>query len=144
MVADVAGGRARGYLARSALNVVSVHDVARGHVLAFERGRPAERYLLGGEDISIHALFAEIASAAGRSAPRLPVPWAAAYAAARLADAALRPLSREPELLVLDQVRAGRIPHLFDDGKARSELGYSSRPASSAVADAVRDVITLR
>ena len=72
----------------------------------------------------------------------MPVPWPIAYTAARVADAVLRPLGREPQLLVLDEVRAGRIPHLFDDSKARSELGYSSRPAASAVADAVRDVTT--
>jgi dihydroflavonol-4-reductase len=144
MVADVARGRARGYLARSALNIVAVEDVAAGHLLAFDRGRPAERYLLGGEDMSIRELFAEIASAAGLSAPRLPVPWALAYAAARLADGALRPLGREPQMLVLDEVRSGRIPHLFDDSKARTELGYTTRPAASAIADAVRDVTTLR
>ena len=50
--------------------------------------------------------------------PRLPIPWGLAYAAARVCDAALRPLNREPELLLLDEVRSGRLPHLFDDGKA--------------------------
>ena len=141
MVADVARGRARAYLARSALNVVAVEDVARGHVLAFERGRPGERYLLGGDDMTVAEVFAVIARAAGLSAPRLPVPWAAAYVGARLADAMLRPVGREPQLLVLDEVRAGRIPHLFDDAKARAELGYVSRPAVDALADAARSAL---
>jgi dihydroflavonol-4-reductase len=141
MVSDVARGRARAYLAGSALNVVAVEDVAHGHVLAFERGRPGERYLLGGEDMTMREVFAVIAHAAGRPAPRLPVPWIAAFAAARVADAALRPFGREPQLLVLDEVRAGRLPHLFDDTKARTELGYTTRPAADALAQAARSAL---
>lgn len=142
MVADVARGRARAYLARSVLNVVAVQDVARGHVLAFERGRAGERYLLGGENMPVREVFAVIARAAGLTAPRLPVPWTAAYASARVADAALRPLGREPQLLVLDEVRVGRLPHRFDDAKARAELGYVSRPAAAALAEAALGALT--
>ncbi len=141
MVGDVAHGRARGYLARSALNVVAVEDVARGHIDAFERGRPGERYLLGGENMPVREVFAVIARAVGRRAPPVPVPWVAAYAAARLANAVLRLHGREPELLVLDEVRAGRLPHSFDDSKARTEIGYVSRPAASALAEAARSAL---
>jgi dihydroflavonol-4-reductase len=144
MVLDVARGRARAYLARSALNVVAVEDVAAGHALAFEHGRAGERYLLGGENMEVREVFAIVARAAGLSAPRLPVPWAVAYAAARIADAGSRPLGREPQLLVLDEVRAGRLPHLFDDSKARAELGYVSRPAADALADATRAALSRR
>ncbi len=140
MVLDVAGGRARGYVARSALNIVAVQDVAAGHIRAFERGRTGERYLLGGENLEMRKVFALIARAAGRPAPRIAVPWSAAFAAARAADAALRPFGREPSLLVLDEVRSGRLPHLFDDAKARAELGYVSRPAAEALAAAVGGV----
>ncbi len=138
MVDDVARGSARAYLAHSALNVVGVEDVAHGHLLAFDRGHAGERYLIGGENLTVKEVFAVIAGAAGRPAPRLPVPWIAAYAGARLADAVLRPVGREPQLLVLDEVRAGRLPHLFDDSKARAELGYVSRPAADALAAAAR------
>jgi dihydroflavonol-4-reductase len=133
MVDDVAAGRARGYLARSALNIVAVEDVAAGHLLALEHGRTGERYLLGGENVGMRELFAAIAVAAGRTAPRIAVPWVLAYAAAQLADVAMRPTCRQPELLVLDEVIAGRLPHLFDDAKARTELGYISRPFEEAV-----------
>jgi dihydroflavonol-4-reductase len=138
MVVDVASGRARGYVARSALNIVAVEDIAAGHIRAFEHGRAGERYLLGGENMEMREVFALIARAAGRPAPRVAVPWSLAYIAALIADAALRPLGREPSLLVLDEVRSGRLPHLFDDAKARAELGYSSRPAADALAAAVR------
>jgi dihydroflavonol-4-reductase len=141
MVADVASGRARGYLTRSALNVVAVEDVAAGHLLAFERGRVGERYLLGGEDMTIHDVFAAIARAAGLAAPRIGVPWTVAHGAAWAADVVLRPFGREPKLWVLDEVRAGRLPHRFDDSKARSELGYVSRPGGQALAEAVCHMI---
>ncbi len=141
MVADVAHGRARAYLARSGLNVVAADDVAAGHVLALERGRSGERYLLGGDNMTMREVFAVIARAAGLTAPRLPVPWAAAYASARLLDAALRPIGREPRLLLRDEVRAGRVPHLFDDSKARAELAYVSRPAADALAAAARSAL---
>lgn len=142
MVADVARGRARAYLARSALNVVAVQDIARGHVDAFERGRSGERYLLGGDDLTIAEVFGVIAAAAGLSAPRVPVPWTLALVAASVADLGLRPLGRESDLLMLDEVWAGRLPHLFDDAKARRELGYVSRPAREALAQAAQSALT--
>jgi dihydroflavonol-4-reductase len=138
MVADVACGRAGGYLSNSSLNIVAVEDVAAGHIRAYEHGRSGERYLLGGENLSIRDVFAQISTAVGRPAPRIGVPWPVAYAAARVADAALRPIAREPRMLLLDEVRSGRLPHLFDDSKARTELGYSSRPAPEALAAAAR------
>jgi len=128
MVLDVARGRSRAYLARSALNVVAVEDVALGHLAALERGRAGERYLLGGENLTVKQVFASIAGAAGAPAPRWPVPWSAAYLAA----------SAAPRRLTRDRVRAGRLPHLFDDAKARRELGYASGPAADALALAAR------
>src|ERR1700730_5165710 len=71
MVADVASGRARAYLARSALNIVAVEAVARGHVLAYERGQPGRRYLLGGENLTMRQVFAAVCDAVGRTPPRL-------------------------------------------------------------------------
>lgn len=136
MIVDVAAGRARGYLARSALNVVAVQDVAAGHAQAFERGRAGERYLLGGENLTIAEVFAIVARAAALPRPRVPVPWPAAHLAARAADALARPFGREPDLLMLDEVRSGRLPHLFDDSKARAELGYTPRPAAGALVHA--------
>jgi dihydroflavonol-4-reductase len=138
MVADVAAGRARAYLAGGVLNVVAVEDVAVGQLRAHEHGRAGERYLLGGENLSMREVFARVAQAAGRPAPRLAVPWAAAYAAARAAGAALAPLHREPRLLCPDEVRLARLPMAFDDAKARRELGHRSRPAAEALAAAAR------
>src|SRR3984893_14563453 len=66
MVADVASGRARAYLAGGALNIVAVEDVARGHLLAYNRGRAGQRYLLGGENLPMREVFAAICAAVGR------------------------------------------------------------------------------
>jgi dihydroflavonol-4-reductase len=133
MVADVALGKARAYLAGSVLNVVGVEDVASGHLAAYEQGRAGERYLLGGENLSIREVFAVIARAAGLTPPVVPVPWAVAFTAACATDAMLRPLGRESQLLAPAEVRSGRLPHAFDDSRARRELGYRSRPAADAL-----------
>jgi dihydroflavonol-4-reductase len=138
MVADVAQGRARAYLAGGYLNVVGVEDVARGHLLAHERGGSGQRYLLGGENLSMREVFAAVARAAGRRPPRLGVPWRLADGAARIAGATLGAVGREPKLLVHDEVRLARHPMTFDDAKARRELGYQSRPAAEALAEAAR------
>jgi dihydroflavonol-4-reductase len=134
MVADVAGGRARAYLARSALNIVAVEDVARGHLLAYEHGQAGRRYLLGGENLTMREVFAAICDGVGRPPPRIAVPWSAAYGAAWIAARVMR----DPGLLVLDEVRVARWPMRFDDSLARAELGYSSEPAASALARAAR------
>jgi dihydroflavonol-4-reductase len=140
MVRDVASGKARAYLAGGVLNVVAVEDVALGHLRAFERGRAGERYLLGGENMTMRDVFAAIATAVGRRPPRVALPWAAVYGVARAADVVMRPLGREPRLLVLDEVRLARLPMAFDDGKARRELGYESRPAVAALTEAAMGV----
>jgi dihydroflavonol-4-reductase len=141
MVADVATGRARGYLAGGVLNIVAVEDVAAGHLRAHERGRAGRRYLLGGENLAMRDVFGAVARAAGRPPPRLAVPWAAAYAAARAADLGARLRGREPTLLVLDEVRLARLPLAFDDARARTELDHESAPAARALERAAREVV---
>ena len=144
MVADVARGRARAYLSGAALNVVAVEDVAAGHLRAFEHGRSGERYLLGGENLSLREVFAIVARAADRRPPRIGVPWALAHGAARAGDGALRLVGREPSLLVLDEVRLARLPMTFDDTRARRELGHASRPAEQALVAAARAALAGR
>jgi dihydroflavonol-4-reductase len=141
MIRDVGSGRARAYVRNAALNVVSVEDVARGHLLAHERGRAGERYLLGGDDLALREVFAIVARAAGREPPRVGLPFAPLLAASWAVDRLLALAGREPELLVLDEVRLARTPALFSSEKARTELGYSWRPARQALEEAVADRI---
>jgi len=137
MIRDVAAGRAPGYVRTTALNIVSVEDVAEGHLRAHEHGRPGERYLLGGEDLSLREVFATVAETAGRKPPRLPIPFRPLLAAAWTADRALGLIGREPKLLVLDEVRLARIPASFSSEKAKRELNYSARPAKQALRETV-------
>lgn len=85
MVQGVASGRYRATLRGGGLNLVDVRDVAPGHVLALERGRRGERYLLGGVNLTLAEAFALIARAAGRRPPRLCLPYAAVRGARRSA-----------------------------------------------------------
>jgi dihydroflavonol-4-reductase len=129
--------RIRGYIATGGLNVVAAEDVARGHVLALERGRSGERYLLGGQNMTMRDLFATIARLGGVPAPRIPIPYPLALGAASIVDLLERAVGREPSLLVLDEVRLARLPMYYDCAKARAELGYQHRPAEQALAEAV-------
>jgi dihydroflavonol-4-reductase len=142
MIRDVASGRAPGYVRSTALNIVSVEDVARGHALAHEHGRTAERYLLGGEDMWLREVFAIVAEAARRGPPRLPIPFRPLLATAWTADRLLSLVGREPKLLVLDEVRLARIPARFSSEKAKRELGYEARPARQALQEAVDDLLS--
>ncbi|HET8673484.1 MAG TPA: NAD-dependent epimerase/dehydratase family protein [Thermoleophilaceae bacterium] len=139
MIDHVIGGRARGYVRTTALNVVSVEDVARGHLLAHEHGRAGERYILGGDDLPLREVFAIVARAAGREPPSIAIPYRPLLALAWTADRLLAAAGREPKLLVLDEVRLARVPALFTSEKAVSELGYSWLPAGDALREAVAD-----
>jgi dihydroflavonol-4-reductase len=137
MVRDVLRRRIRGYTTSGGLNLVSAVDVARGHVLALQHGRPGERYLLGGDNLPMRQLFELIAGLGGVPAPRIAVPYRLALGAARALSAASRVVHREPALLALDQVRLGRVPMYFAITKAQERLGYAYAPVRQALAPAV-------
>jgi dihydroflavonol-4-reductase len=128
MVRGVATGRYRAY-PRIGLNVVDVRDVARGHVLALERGRPGERYLLGGVDLPMRELFAAVARLAGRRRPGVAVPYAAIRA-----GAALGLVNRNEAILA-------RTPAYFSSAKAERQLGYRAGPVEPALARAVLELV---
>jgi len=138
IIRDLVNGRIIGYVPSAGINVVSVDDVARGHLLALERGRSGERYILGGENLWLRDAFALATDAVGRPPPRLTVPWPAAYGVALIADACGRLVRREPQLLVLDEVKLARTPLFFSSAKARAELGYEPAAAADALAAAAR------
>jgi dihydroflavonol-4-reductase len=129
MIRGVATGRYRAY-PHIGLNVVDVRDVARGHVLALERGRPGERYLLGGVDLPMRDLFAAVASLAGRRTPRIAVPQVAIRA-----GAALGVVNRNEAILA-------RTSAYFSWAKAARELGYRPGPVEPALARAVEEFVS--
>ena len=118
------------------LNIVHVDDVAEAHLAAAAKGRIGERYILGGQNMSLAEILAEVAQAVGRRAPRLRVPQAALFPVAFGAELAARITGREP-FITLDGVRMSRKKMFFTSEKASRELGYKPRPAREGIADAV-------
>jgi dihydroflavonol-4-reductase len=136
LVLDAACGRMPAYV-DTGLNIVHVDDVAAGHLLAFERGRSGERYILGGEDMTLQTILAQIARLVGRTPPRVRLPYAAVLPVAYLAEAFAR-ISGRSGRVTLEGVRMSRKRMFFSSGKAVSELGYRWRPPLEAFEDAVR------
>lgn len=136
MIRDAAAGRIPAYV-DTGLNIVHVEDVARGHLLAFEHGKIGRRYILGGEDMALREILAAIAQHVGRRPPRIRLPRPALYPVAMVAEAwAWATRGNEPQV-TLDGLRMSRKKMFFDSARARRELGYTTRPAIEAIADAV-------
>jgi dihydroflavonol-4-reductase len=135
VILDAARGRMPAYV-DTGLNVVHVDDVARGHVEALRRGRTGERYILGGEDLSLKAILAMVARLTGRRAPWLRLPRFCVLPAALVAQATSRLTGNEPRI-TLDGARMSAKHMYFSSAKARAELGYRARAAEEAIADAV-------
>ena len=134
MIRDAAMGRMPAYV-ETGLNIVHVDDVAEGHALALERGVAGERYILGGEDFSLGALFALVARAAGRRPPRVKLPIGPLLPLA-LACEALARFGVEP-VVTRETLAMARKKMFFSRAKAKAALGYAPRPAERAVHDAV-------
>jgi dihydroflavonol-4-reductase len=134
MIRDAAAGRMPAYV-DTGLNVVHVDDVAEGHALALERGEIGEKYILGGEDMSLRDIFAAAAAAAGRRPPRIALPIAPLVPLAMVCEALAR-FGIEP-LVTRDTLAMARKKMFFSSAKARRELGYAARPAVEAITDAV-------
>lgn len=118
------------------LNLVDVRDVAVGHRLACERGRPGERYILGGQNLTLGEIFKKLEAVSGVPAPKRRVPYGVAYAVGVVSTAWAYLSGREP-LAPLDGVRMARKKMFVTHAKAARELGYSPSPVEGALARAV-------
>lgn len=136
LVLDAASGRMPAYV-DTGLNIVHVDDVAAGHLLAFERGRAGERYILGGEDMTLQAILAQIAHLAGRKPPRIRLPYAVVLPIAYVAEAVAKVTGRSGRV-TLEGVRMSRKRMFFSSSKAVNELGYHWRAPVAAFEDALR------
>lgn len=136
LVLDFLNGRMPAFV-ETGLNVVDVEDVAEGHVLALERGRVGERYLLGNENLTMRQLLQRLAAVAGLRAPRFRLPHWLALGLAHADEAAVRLLGLESPRVPLDGVRASMHHRYFDCGKAVRELGIPQTPIEEALRKAV-------
>jgi dihydroflavonol-4-reductase len=136
LVLDAAAGRMPAYV-DTGLNIVHVDDVAAGHLLAYERGRPGERYILGGQDMSLREILEVIARLEGRNPPRVRLPYGVVLPIAYLAEGFARLTGRSGRI-TLEGVRMSRKKMFFSSAKAVRELGYRWRPPVQAFEDAIR------
>ena len=134
IVVDFLNGRIPSYI-DTGLNVVHVEDVAQGHLLAALKGRNGQRYILGGENLTLKQLLDLLAEVTGLPGPKFKTPYAVALAFGALDTARARMFGGEP-LAPLDAVRMAKHYMWFDSGKAARELGYHSRPAKDALREA--------
>ena len=136
-IVEFLNGRIPAYV-DTALNVVHVDDVARGHVLAAQRGAQGRSYILGGENMSLQQLLATLAEVCGLSAPRVRLSPRTVLPIVRTAEwIQATAMHREPTL-PSEPVRMATTRMEYDTSRARTELGYSSMPARTALARAAR------
>lgn len=137
IVLDFACGRMPARPSGGGLNVVSVEDVAVAHVAALERGRPKERYIAGGENLSFDRLWELLAAVTGRPVPPWRVPHTIALAAAYADEIRCRLQPHAVPVVPLEGVQLSREYMYADSAKAERELGYRAGSARDALARAV-------
>lgn len=119
------------------LNLVDARDTAEGHLLAYDRGRVGERYILGCENLTLAQILERLARLTGRKAPFIRLPYAVAYAAG-VVTTALANITGRPPRAPLDAVRMARKKMWVSIEKARRELGFAPSPVDGALLRAVQ------
>jgi dihydroflavonol-4-reductase len=137
MIVNFLRGRIPAYV-DTGLNVIDVEDVAIGHILAAEKGRIGERYILGYANLTLRDLFQVLAQVSGVQAPRLRIPYGAAYFSACVSELVARTITHRTPFVTMAGVRLSRKRMFFDASKAVRELGLPQTPAIEAMSKAVR------
>jgi dihydroflavonol-4-reductase len=135
IVLDAALGRTPAYV-DTGLNIAHVDDVAAGHLLALAKGRIGERYILGGEDLSLREILTQVTALVGRPPPRVRLPHGVVMPIAYVAEGIAR-LTGGTTRVTVESVRMSRKRMYFSTAKAVRELGYMHRPPAQAFADAI-------
>jgi dihydroflavonol-4-reductase len=135
IIVEAANGRMPAFL-DVGLNLVHVDDVSEGHLLALDKGRIGERYILGGQDVMLGTMLAEIAQIVERKPPSIRIPRAPLFPLAWVNEQIARTTGRTP-FLTVDSLRMAKHRMFFSSAKAEAELGYRARPYRQAVVDAI-------
>lgn len=136
MIVDFLNGRMPAYV-DTGLTIVDVEDVARGHLLAAERGRIGERYILGGENLTLKQVLDILAEVSGRPPVRVRIPRLIALLWAYVDTTIARLNPRYTPSATPDAVRVSSKREYFSSAKATRELGYQFIPARQALQKAV-------
>ena len=134
IIVDSVRGRIPAYV-DTGLNIAHVDDVAHGHLLAFQKGKVGQRYILGGENLSLEQILGMIAKQAGFKPPRIKLPRFALYPVAMAMEAIGTVTGIEP-MLTTDSLRMAAKKMYFSSKQAEVQLGYTHRPAVEAIRDA--------
>ena len=135
IIVDCLSGRIPAYV-DTGLNIAHVDDVARGHLLALEKGKIGERYILGGEDLTLKSILGIICEIGQRKPPSISIPHNLILPIAKLIEIWAGFTKVEP-LTTVDGIRMAKKHMFFSSAKAIAELGYQSRPARDALEDAI-------
>ncbi len=136
-VVDFLKRRIPGYLLHGGLNLVAVEDVARGHVLAAQKGRAGERYILGCANLALKDFFALLERISGVKAPSLPVPYPLALTMAYGYETVARWITKRTPLITVESIWTSHRPYYFDCSKAVRELGMPQTPIEDAIRRAI-------
>jgi dihydroflavonol-4-reductase len=135
IIVEAAAGRMPAFV-DTGLNMVHVEDVAEGHMLAFDKGRIGERYILGGQNATLSDILAVVAGEMGRKAPKVKIPRGAIVPLAVAAEMVARRTGKEP-FVTLDGLRMSKNRMFFTAAKAERELGYKARPYAEGIRNAI-------
>ena len=119
------------------LNLVDVRECARGHVAALDKGRTGERYILGGEDLTLKQILDKLSQITGLPSPTLKLPYVFAFAAGVVDEAFTGMILRREPRATVDTVRMGKKKMFARSTKAERELGWKIIPVDSALRRAV-------
>jgi dihydroflavonol-4-reductase len=137
LVTEFLNGRVPAFV-DTTLNVVHVDDLATGHLLALERGAIGRSYIIGGENMGMGDFLAGLAQCTNLPTPKVQVPRAVALGVGALSQLVEGRLLRREPSVALEAARMSTTNMMFDDTRARRELGHAPRPASEALADSAR------
>ncbi len=118
------------------LNLVDARDVAQGHILAAQNGKPGERYILGCENLTLQQILGRLAKLAGKPAPKIKLPYAVAYAAGVVSTSLAHLTGKEP-IAPLEGVRMARKKMFVSHAKAERELGFHPGSVDCALQRAI-------
>ena len=119
------------------LNLVDVADCAQGHLLAMEKAVSGERYILGGENLTLKQILDKLAAITGLPSPKIKLPYAVAYATGVVDTLVSGTIMRREPRVTLDSVRMGRKKMFITSAKAERELGWNPGPVDGALRRAV-------
>lgn len=119
------------------LNLVDVRECARGHVSALEKGMSGERYILGGENLTLKQILDKLAAITGLPSPRIRVPYVVALATGVIDQVVTGYIRKREPRATIDAVRMGRKKMFVSSGKAERDLGWKTVPVDGALRRAV-------